>query len=197
MSKIIWEGNQEWNKEFKDEPIPANATKIGRADDIVKASIPYMILPCIICCFVVFRKRIIADTFLFDLRFIPISVIVSFLVGIPIHEYLHAVCYPSEAVVYVGVCLKKLRAYAVSFYPITKARFIVMSLAPTIPGIITLFIFIVAPVEARIVNTICMFPMYMSLLSPAPDYMDIISVIKQVPKGAKIQASNHGLFWFN
>ncbi len=195
MAEIIWEGNQDWEKDFPDGKAPENAEKLMRPDDILKASLPYGILPMIVCFACVFYKKSLSDGFLFDLRFMPLGFVIGFLL-IPIHEILHAVCYPSNAKVYIGVCLKKCAAYAISFYPISKSRYIVMSLAPMLLGVIPLIIFMICPLQWKALLTICVVPAFMGMISPSPDYMDVISVMKQVPNGAKIQASNEGLYWF-
>lgn len=197
---IIWEGNQDWDKRFEtfaDEPIPENAAEIKTPKDKFKASVPYMILPCLICMVIVFIKTWLAKTFLFNVWFVPLSFLIGFLVALPVHEYLHALCYPKEAKVYVGVDLKRMRAYAMSFYPISKIRYIIMSLAPVIPGLIALTVFLICPPDSKAVNTLCVMPMFMSLLSPAPDYLDVLHILKQVPSGAKIQATKDSLYWFH
>lgn len=194
MPKIIWEGNQEWEKEHPGGEIPENGVKLKRADDILKASLPYGILPVLLCFFCVFLKKSTSGEFIFDLRFIPVSFLLGF-AAMPLHEFLHAICYPKGAVVYVGVCLKKVAAYAVSFYPIRKSRYIVMSLAPVLLGIVPLVIFLLCPVREKAVLTLCVVPAFMGLVSPSPDYMDVISIIRQVPNGALIQATNQGLYW--
>ncbi len=196
MAKIIWEGNQEWNKYFPEEQLPQNAVKIKRPENILTASLPYGIIPMIICFATVFVKTRIYREFLFSIRFMPLAFVIGFIFALPLHELLHALCYPKEATVYTGVCMKKIAAYAVSFYPIGKIRYIVMSLAPVILGIIPLLIYIFCPPELKVLQTVCIVPSFMGLISPSPDYMDVIAIITQVPKGAKIQASNQGLFWF-
>ena len=173
MAKIMWEGNQEWDKAFPEVTIPSKAKKLEMPSDILKASLPYGILPMLLCFACVFCKRTISSEFLFDLRFMPLSLLIGFLL-IPLHEFLHAICYPSDAIVYIGVSLKKLAAYAISFYPISKVRFIMMSLMPVLS----------------------MAPMFMGMISPSPDYMIVILVLKHVPNGTMIQAANDGLYWF-
>ena len=122
MAKIIWEGNQDWEKNFPDGKVPENAVKLKRPNDILRASLPYGIIPLLICFACIFYKRNMSDEFIFDLRF------------------LHAVCYPKNAKVYIGVCIKKVAAYAISFYPISKSQFIIMSLAPMLLGIMPLIV---------------------------------------------------------
>jgi len=36
----------------------------------------------------------------------------------------------------------------------------------------------------------------MGLISPAPDYMDVLIILRKVPKGAMIQATENGLVWY-
>ena len=196
MARIIWEGNQDWDKEHPGGEPPLNAHKIERPDDILKASTPYGILPAALCFLCVFLKRGASSEYLFDLRFIPISFLLGALL-IPVHEFLHAVCYPDDATVYTGICLKKIAAYAVSYHPISRTRFIIMSLAPMILGIIPLIVFLIVPFSCRAVVTLCSVPMFMGLISPSPDYMDVLLVLKQVPRGATIQAAKDGMYWFD
>ncbi len=194
MAKIIWVGNQAWEKEYPDGGAPENAVKINRPDDILKASLPYGILPMLLCFLCVFFKAAASGEFLFNLWFVPLSFLIGFAL-IPLHEMIHAVCYPKNATVYVGVCLKKIAAFAISFAPIRKSRYLVMSLAPALLGIVPLIIFVVCPIREKALSTLCVVPAFMGLISPSPDYMDVISIIKQVPNGARIQASNQGLYW--
>ena len=39
----VWDGKQPWDREIEEKIIPENAVLIDRPDDIIKASIPYMI----------------------------------------------------------------------------------------------------------------------------------------------------------
>lgn len=47
--------------------------------------------------------------------------------------------------VYIGICLKKFAAFAVCHEPISKRRFVIMSLMPMLLGIIPLAIFLLSP----------------------------------------------------
>ena len=95
-----------------------------------------------------------------------------------------------------GVSLKQLRAYAASSAALSRGRYIMMSLAPLIPGIIFLAVFVVCPISMKWLMTICVVPSFMGLISPAPDYMDVLIILRKVPKGAMIQATENGLVWY-
>lgn len=53
----VWDGNQPWDREIAKKSIPEKAVLIDRPDDIIKASIPYMIIPCIVCFVAVFTNE--------------------------------------------------------------------------------------------------------------------------------------------
>ena len=207
MAQIIWDGNknwddvwngkQRWDREIAEKSIPENSVLIDRPNDIVKASIPYMILPCIVCFVAIFTKKSLSGEYLFDLWFMPLSFLIGLFVAIPLHEFLHAICYPKGAKVYIGVSLKQLRAYAASSAALGRERYIMMSLAPMIPGILFLAVFLVCPITMKWLMTICVVPAIMGLISPAPDYMDVFILLRKVPKGAMIQATENGLVWYH
>ena len=206
MAQIIWNGNknwdevcevkQPWDREIAGKSIPENSVLIDRPNDIFKSSIPYIILPCIVCFVAIFIKKAKVDEFIFDLWFMPLSFIIGFFVAMPLHEFLHAISYPKGAKVYIGVCIKQLRAYAASSVALSRGRYIMMSLAPLIPGIIFLAVFVVCPISMKWLMTICVVPSFMGLISPAPDYMDVLIILRKVPKGAMIQATENGLVWY-
>lgn len=145
---------------------------------------PYGIAPMIICM----------------LSIEPLFLIPAFVIGLfvalPLHEFMHAVFYPKGATVWVGLCLRKISAYAISYHPLTKKRFIAMSLAPSVLGIIPLAVFVLAPITMKPLLTICIISAFMGLISPAPDYMDIVSVLRKAPKTAIICDSQDGLYYY-
>lgn len=92
--------------------------------------------------------------------------------------------------------MRKIAAYAISNHTLTKTRFIIMSLAPSLLGIIPLIAFIIMPISMKPILTVCIISAFFGLFSPAPDYMDIISVIRKAPNGAKIQDTPDGLYYY-
>lgn len=72
--------------------------KLEIPEDPLRASLPYGILPALVCFIAVFIRSRESAAFPFDLRFLPVGMLIGFLL-IPIHEFLHAVCYPKEATV--------------------------------------------------------------------------------------------------
>lgn len=122
------------------------------------------------------------------------AIAIGLIIALPLHELVHAICYPKEATVWVGLCLRKVAAYAIAYHPLTKKRFIIMSLAPAVLGVIPLIGFIFIPITMKPLLTICIVSAFMGLISPAPDYMDITSVLKKSPPHALICDTQDGLY---
>ncbi len=198
MPKIVWEGNKkEWGLPHEGEPLHENAVRIKTADNVFRDSIPYGIPPMLICFLTVFLKAFLNKEPPIDPLFILPALVIGMIVALPLHELMHAICYPKQAVVWVGLCLRKVAAYAISFCPITRRRYVIMSLAPSLLGIIPLIAFILIPVSFKPVLTFCIVSAFTGLISPCPDYMDIIAVMRQTDKDDMIQAANDGLYKFS
>lgn len=195
MAKIVWEGNKkEFGTSHQSPPVPQNAIKLRDREDLMKKAIPFGICPMIICFAAVVVKAYVHKESPFSPVFLLPAIAFGMIVALPLHELAHAVCYPKEATVWVGLCLRKMAAYAISYEPLTKSRFIVMSLAPAVWGILPLAGFFLLPITMKPLLTICIVSAFMGLISPAPDYMDIVSVLKKAPPHALIRDSQDGLY---
>lgn len=195
MSKIIWEGNKkDFGNSHQSSPAPQDAIRIRDAEGVIGKAVPFAIVPMLLCTLTVFLKALINGESPVSPIFLLPALLIGLIVALPLHEFAHAVCYPKDATVWVGLCLRKLAAYAISYYPLTKGRFIVMSAAPVILGIIPLAGFICIPITMKPLLTFCMVSAFMGMISPAPDYKDIISVLKKAPKGSLIFDSQDGLY---
>ena len=195
MPKIVWEGNkQEWGAAHSGLPLHDGAIKIETSDNIFRDSMPFGVPSAVICFLAVFLKAFLnKEPPIVPLYTLP-SLVIGFIIALPLHELMHALCYPKQAVVWVGLCLKKVAAYAISFHPITRKRYIIMSLAPALLGIIPLVLFIILPITLKPLLTLCIVSAFFGLISPCPDYMDVIAVLKQTDKHNMIQAANDGLY---
>ena len=195
MPEIVWEGNRkEWGLPHDGEPLHENAVRIKTAGNVFRDSIPYGIPPMLICFLAVFLKAFLNREPPIDPVFLLPALVIGMTVALPLHELMHAICYPKHAVVWVGLCLRKVAAYAISFCPITRRRYVIMSLAPSLLGIIPLISFILIPVSFKPLLTFCIVSAFTGLISPCPDYMDIIAVMRQTNKDNMIQAANDGLY---
>ena len=92
--------------------------------------------------------------------------------------------------------MKRLRAYAISSAALSRERYILMSSASSIPGILSLIVFLLCPIAMERLMTVCIVTSFLGLISPAPDHMDVLLLLRNVPKGATIQATGSGLAWY-
>lgn len=195
MPKIVWEGNKrEFGTSHQSPPVPQNAVKLRDGEGLLKRAVPFCIFPMVICFAAVAVKAYLNRESPVSPLFFPPAIAIGLIVALPLHELAHAVCYPKGATVWVGLCLRKMAAYAISYEPLTKSRFIVMSLAPAVWGLISLIGFILIPITMKPLLTVCIVSAFMGLISPAPDYMDILSVLKKAPPHALIRDSQDGLY---
>ena len=192
---IVWEGNKkEFGTEHQSPSVPQNAVKIRDSEGFIGKAVPFGIAPMIICMLIVFLKAYINKEPPISPIFLIPALLIGFIIALPLHEYSHAVCYPKEATVWVGLCVRNMQAWAISYHPLSKGRFIVMSLAPAVLGLIPMIVAIFIPVTMKPLFTICIVSAFMGLISPAPDYMDVISILRKAPRGAIICDSQDGLF---
>ena len=116
-------------------------------------------------------------------------VFIGLLIGIAlllVHELLHAIVYPKGVATYIGI-IKPFTFCSLASYPLSKSRFIVMCLLPYILGIIPFIIFWILPANYSEINSIFWAIALMGIASPSPDAYNVYQVIKQVPKGKKVQ----------
>lgn len=195
MARIVWEGNRkEFGTSHQSPPVPQNAIKIREGEGFIKGAIPFGMLPMMICTVAIVMKAYFnQEPPISPIYLIP-AIAIGLIIALPLHEFAHAVCYSKEATVWVGLCIRKMAAYAISYDPLTKSRFIVMSIAPAVLGMIPLIGFFFIPITMKPLLTICMVSAFMGLISPAPDYMDIVNVLRKAPPHALICDSQDGLY---
>lgn len=129
----------------------------------------------------------------------PLWIVLGVCAGFPalaLHELLHALPYPKEAVVRIGFYPKALAAVALVSHPISRGRFVVMSLLPVVLGAAPLLLFLFTPPGWRGLNGFLFGFGAMGLVSPYPDYYQVYQVLRQTPKGCRLQFVGDGLYAF-
>ena len=198
MPKIIWKGIIKSEKDFPAADIPKNAKKLGIEEDMKKMQIkalPFMIPSVLICFICMFTKTFIANEKVVNVGFLFLGVIIGFLL-ILVHELLHAIAFPKNATVYVGIIPKSFTAVALSSSPVKRNRFIFLSILPIILGIIPLVIFCFNSNELKELNGILFGISIMGMISVYPDIYNVFNILKSVPKNATIQNNKNGTYYF-
>lgn len=193
---ILFEKSIENIDEYQSGTLPENAEKLTTpeyTDEMMKKAMPIAVILCIFVSAVIFIKIFVSSSAVVD----PIAILVGFLIGyalLIVHEWLHAIVYPSQAKVTIGKLKRKLIFVALASYPITRKRFIVMSILPFILGIIPLLIFICSSPENTVLNGLMFGMACMGMVSPYPDVYNIILVLKQTHKNDKIMFHKDDLY---
>lgn len=198
MPKIIWKGIIKSEKDFPTADIPKNAKKLDSEEDMKKMQIkalPFMIPSVLICFICIFTKTFIANEKVINVGFLFLGVIIGFL-EILVHELLHAIAFPKNATVYIGVMPKSFTAVALSSSPVNRNRFIFLSILPIILGLIPLVIFCFSSNELKELNGILFGMSIMGMISVYPDIYNIFNILKVVPKNAIIQNNKNETYYF-
>ena len=187
MPKIKWIGliKEEKMKDYQVGELSKNAKKMNMpttSKEMMIKALPFIIPALVILFLSVYFKS--GEFFLLRL-YIIIGVLLGFLALI-IHELLHAIVYPKNANVYIGIA-KPITFVALASYPLKKEKFILMCLLPYILGIIPLILFWTMPITDMKIHSILFGLSAMGLGSPYPDLFNVYQVLKQTPKNCKIQ----------
>ena len=183
-------------KEYQRGNLPGNAVRIDAPhsiDEMLKKAAPIAAVLCMVLFLAMFIKTIVNH----DLVINPIAVAFGFIIGfllLTIHELLHAVVYPKAANVTVGKLKGKLVFVALASFPISRQRFILMSLLPFVLGIIPLLVFVISPAEYKIVNGLMFGMAAMGMVSPSADVYNVIIVSRQAKKTDKIMFFEDDLY---
>ena len=122
-----------------------------------------------------------------DLSFI--GILLSALCMLP-HELLHAIVFKSDVYLYSN--LKSSMLFIVGTEDMSKTRFIFMSLLPNLVfGLIPFIIFLIDPTHT-ILGTLGA----VSISMGAGDYYNILSAIKQMPKGSRTYLCGMNSYWY-
>ena len=200
MPKVKWIGliRQELSN-YQKGKLSKNAKKMKMpktANEMMVKAIPLLILPFCIIFLSMFFKTLTSKQVVVTPIFICIGFFIGF-VALLIHEYLHAIIYPKDATVYIGFYPKALAMVALASYPLKRERFILMSLLPTILGIIPIIIFMITPPSMKGLNGFLFGLSIMGLTSPYPDFYNVYQVLKQTPKKCRIQFYEDDTYWID
>lgn len=198
MPGIKWVGVIRDTGDYQNGSLPQGAVKLNMPDTInsmmVKA-MPFIIPPIAVICLSMLVKTLSAGQAVVSPLFVVIGILLGFFVGAPAHELLHAVVYPRGTAVYIGIMPKQLAAVALVSCPISRSRFILMSLAPAALGVIPLILFFITPAAGKALNGLLFGLFAMGLTAPYPDYYNVYQVLKQTNKNCLLQFHKDDLYY--
>lgn len=197
MPKIKWLGKIDDPEKYQKGKLSPKAKKMkqpARSGKHLFTVLLFVIIPCAILLSSATLKILITNQFTFS----PLHFLLGFVLGYAatfLHELLHAIVYPQDATVYIGIPPKARSAVALASYPLKKSKFIVMSLLPAIIGLLPLIIFSFLPSALGAVNSFLFAFAAVGLVTPYADYYIAYRVLSQTPKNCKIQYYGEDLYW--
>lgn len=202
---IVWRGRIDHLDKLEHGTLPQNAVCLKEGDTVeeVLTQSLHMFVPvaCVLACLSAGRlilgmqwqiglqaDRIIACVGIF---------VVSYTLLIFLHEWLHALFYPREALKEVWI-YEWSAALVYCQAPVKRERFMVMSLAPAlILGFVPFALWLVwADAVAADFSLLWMILSWTMIFGGSADYYNFRNVLCQVPRGA--QVFNFGLhtYWY-
>lgn len=121
---------------------------------------------------------------------------IGFLIGIilfPVHEMLHAACFPAESDVFLFFTKQGLGTTCTS--PISRNRFILINLLPSVVlGLIPLLVYLVIPKGNANAATILFAVAFLQVGGSYADYINVFHLLR-IPSKSIIQISGEKIFW--
>lgn len=152
-------------------------------------ALPFMVLNVIL---MIFFMRIIG--FKFELN--TTTMLISFLIFMPIHEIIHALFFPENLLsknVFLGFTFKGFAPFAAYTGEMKRNTFIKVLLAPFI--IITLlgFLYLIILGRNELIEHIIVF----NALGACADCLGVFLILRQVPKCATVRNKKIKTYWTN
>jgi len=174
--------------EYQTGKLPENAVKIETPqsiDEMMMKAAPIAVILCVLMFVTMLCKTILNKTVVVS----PVFIFIGFCIGfvfLMVHEWLHGIVYPKDALVTIGKRKGKISFVALASYPLKRSRFIIMCLLPFILGIVPLLIFVVNPPGYRELNGLMFGMACMGMVSPFPDVYNVIVVLRNTNRNDAI-----------
>lgn len=141
---------------------------------------------------VIFKNRVLHERVLFTREMLADG----FFIGImlfPVHELLHAVCFPPGSEIFMFFTNKGLGTTCTS--PMTRNRFIFVNLFPSIVlGFIPLLLYLITPKVHSSIATIMFAIAFLHIGGSYADYTNILHLLR-IPAKTTIQISGERIYW--
>ncbi len=198
--KLIYKGNYKGDKDLPIANLPSNAVKFKEPEtpESLAKEASFFLIPIVVIIGVIMIISITINgefSYKFSYLGFVIAMLFSLLTILP-HEILHGICFGKNAEVQLYISMKNMMAFVVSNQPISKKRFIFLSLLPNlIFGWMPLFIWAILPYNSIISNFLLPFSI-MCITFGVGDYLNVYNAIKQMPKGSIQILSGFHSYWY-
>ncbi len=180
--------------------MPNNARQYDEPGDfyeMAKQSTKFILPPIILSITAVCLKLIIQGGLGKISLLAVILALILTAISMPVHELLHAILFPWGSTVYFYYSVKYLAAFVIDLEPISKLRFIVISLFPNLLlGLLPLLIFAFFGIRSGDLNISLFIFGTINLMFGCGDYLNVYNTIKQVPAGNLVQCSGFHTYYY-
>lgn len=198
MMNLVWKGIYKGKDQLPVGVLPERAVKFKEPDSVEMLSVvaTLFIIPVIMLVAIAYLIKTHLLGTSVGMNFFNLwGILLAFLMILP-HELLHAVLFPKDKEVELWVSPKNLMAFVVSTAPVSKGRFIFLSLLPNLVfGFIPLIIWIFVPEGGTMTKILFSFAV-ISLSFGVGDYLNVFNSIFQMPKGSIQQLSGMNSYWY-
>ena len=182
--------------EYQSGAPPKNAIRIETPrtiEKLMKNASPIAIGLCLIMFAAMLGKSLYCQEMVIAPFMIPVGFLIGFCLLI-VHEWLHAIVYPKEAEVTIGRLRGRITFVALASYPLTRRRFVLMSLLPFVLGLLPLGLFILGKPEWKIFNGLMFGMAGIGMVSPFPDVYNVLTVLRKAERTDHIMFHQDDLF---
>ena len=194
--KLIYKGISKSNEQLPIGVLPENAVKFKEPKNMTETMIiaSIFVLPAMlgVLLFLLGSSLLHGDL---EVNGTFRGILLAMLSLVP-HEYLHAICFGKETEVELFIAPKQIALFVVSTQPVSKGRFIFMSLLPNLAfGWLPLAVWMILPYNAVFSDHLLTFSV-LSILFGIGDYLNVFNAVRQMPKGSMQQLSGFNSYWF-
>lgn len=197
--KLIWKGKFENEEQLTVGTLPENAIRFKEPETpekLIRAAGLFIIPVIIIIGVAIYIKKLSGGNFVFSDMVNIRGILLSLLMAIP-HELLHAAAFPKHAEVEIWYSFKYAMAFVFSSCPVSKSRFIFLSLLPNIVfGFVPLISWIFIPSEFSQISGIVFSFATFSLTMGIGDFLNVYNAATQMPKDSITQLSGFHSYWY-
>ncbi len=194
--RLVWKGKYTSESDLLRGALPPDAKQFKEPDTPAQlglAALPFLVPPLLLFLLAIAGKALLWGQFPTVFHFAGFLLALACIIP---HELLHAIAFPKNAEVEIWHALRDGIAFVYSNAPITKRRFIFLSLLPNLVfGLLPLGIWIFLPPDPSwtgVFSTLAI----TSLTMGAGDYLNVSNAARQVPKGAITQLSGFHSYWY-
>lgn len=197
--RLVWKGKCDTISQIAESVLPQGAVRFKEPETPLALNLAACIFILPVLALVV-GAMIAKSAIVPSYSFVGIGSLWGILLALAMvmpHELLHAVCFPRDAEAQIWYSPKNLIAFVYSPAPVTKGRFIFLSLFPSlIFGLLPLALWIFIPSQnARLSESVLAFAAC-GLFSGAGDYLNVYNAIVQMPRRTMTQLSGFHSYWF-